>query len=200
MEMCEMFVKLSEFVENPDNPQIVELGAIERLVGKLKRIPEGLSANRIAYVTDHSAGKRVVISGNKRLRCLKAIYGAEAEVSSAWFADVTFLSREARKEYIINANVVEGEWLAELLMASHTADELRELMDDRDVTQLLADLPVASQMPENAETESETKEKTKKLTFKLTEAQFEKVERTLSAVAEDKGLALVEILKGVKLS
>ena len=45
-------VKLSEFVENPDNPQTVTDRAFERLVGKLKRVPAGLTAKPYAEIVE----------------------------------------------------------------------------------------------------------------------------------------------------
>ena len=68
-------MRLADFVENPDNPQTVTDRAFDRLVAKLERVPAGLTAKRIAYVTDHPAGKFVVLSGNKRLRALRRIHG-----------------------------------------------------------------------------------------------------------------------------
>lgn len=41
-------VKLDFFVENPDNPQTTTDEKMARLVGKLRRVPEGLAAIRVA--------------------------------------------------------------------------------------------------------------------------------------------------------
>ena len=191
-------VCLSEFKENPDNPQIVTEVAIERLVNKLKRIPNGLKANRIAYITDHPSGGRVVISGNKRLRCLKKIYGESGEVPSEWFRDITKMDEAARREFIVTANVIEGQWLADLLLASYTKEELRELMDDGDVAQILAEVPSVQQVAENQELDPDSFSSTMTLTFKITPAELEKVESVLSAVDSDKGKALVAIMKGIR--
>ena len=78
-------------LENPDNPYKATAGELARLKGKLERVPKGLKAMRLAYVTDFTArdgtsyaGRRVVISGNKRLRELKAIHGDGASVPAEW--------------------------------------------------------------------------------------------------------------------
>ena len=137
-------VKLADFVENPDNPSTATEEEIARLAGKLKRVPLGLTAMRIAYVTDRTgaglAGKRVVISGNKRLRCLKAAFGDDAYVPAEWFADVTAMSEAERHEFIVSANVSDGSWDVNKLLAQYDRAELGELMGAEAVEELLADV------------------------------------------------------------
>ena len=128
-------LNLAAFAENPDNPSTASDDAIARLMKKLRKVPDGLKASRIAYVTDYVTRKGVsmsqwlvVLSGNKRLRALREIYGENAEVPADWFQDVTSMPQAARREFIINMNVVEGEWVASLLMQQYSRDELKELM------------------------------------------------------------------------
>lgn len=78
-------MRLADFRENPDNPSKATPEELDRLAGKLKRVPLGLTAMRIAYVTDDPAGGKMVISGNKRLRVLKKAYGDDAELPDEWF-------------------------------------------------------------------------------------------------------------------
>lgn len=144
-------VKLSEFVENPDNPQTVTDRAFERLIGKLQRVPAGLTAKRIGYVTDHPAGKYVVLSGNKRLRALKVLRGKDGTAPREWFQDITEMSEDQRREFIVAANICEGKWVAELLLAIVPKDELKNLMDDQDVMAILAEIPSNQQIAENQE-------------------------------------------------
>lgn len=73
-------MNLNELRENPNNPSKCTDEQLNRLVDKLKRVPLGLKAMRIAYVTDDPDGGKMVISGNKRLRALKLIYGEDAEL------------------------------------------------------------------------------------------------------------------------
>ena len=75
----------------------------------MRENPIGLTADRIAYVTDHPAGKRVVLQGNKRLRALKLIYGETAEVPDDWFQDITLMSEDQRNEFVVDANVNDGK-------------------------------------------------------------------------------------------
>lgn len=142
-------VKLGEFVENPDNPSVASDEDIARLAGKLKRVPLGLTAMRIAYVADAIEGKRMVISGNKRLRVLKQAYGENGEVPSEWFADVTAMSEAERHEFIVTANVSDGEWDVDKLLAQYDKSELGELMPSEDLEKLLDGI-------EGAEVEGET--------------------------------------------
>jgi hypothetical protein len=133
-------IKLSEFVENPDNPQTVTDEAFARLVEKIRKNPDGLRANRIAFVTDHPAGKRVVLSGNKRLRALKKIRGETAAVPAEWFQDITAMSEDERREFLVNSNICEGDWDVDKLLQQFDRDELNDLMGEQDVADLLRNI------------------------------------------------------------
>ena len=120
------YVSLARLVENPDNPQTVTAENFARLVEKVRRLPEGLKANSIAFVSDdpRAPGKLMVISGNKRLRALKAIYGDGGLVPAEWFVDVTGMDEKQRREFLVNMNVNAGAWDVEKLMEQYSPDEL----------------------------------------------------------------------------
>lgn len=130
-------MKLTELVENPDNPSIATDEEINRLKGKLDRVPKGLTAMRIAYVTDKIEGKKMVISGNKRLRVLKEKYGEEAELPDEYFQDVTSMSEAERHEFIVTANISDGHWDPEKLLAQYDQSELACLMDEGELYKLI---------------------------------------------------------------
>ena len=117
-------VRLSHFREDPDNVSEATDEEIARLAGKLKRVPLGLTAMRIAYVTDAPSGGCMVISGNKRLRVLKQAYGEDGEVPAEWFQDVTAMSEAERHEFRLNANISDGHWNLDRLLAQYGRDEL----------------------------------------------------------------------------
>lgn len=148
-------MKLNELIENPDNPSKCTESQLDRLAGKLKRVPLGLTAMRIAYVTDAVDGKKMVISGNKRLRVLKRAYGEDAELPDEWFQDVTKMSESERHEFIVTANVSDGEWDKTKLLEQYESSELRELMDDADVDQLLHGFELLEKAREAKRTEDE---------------------------------------------
>lgn len=62
-------VKLGNFREDPDNVSEATEEEIARLAGKLKRVPLGLTALRIAYVTDAPDGGNV--GGKATLRAFR---------------------------------------------------------------------------------------------------------------------------------
>jgi site-specific DNA-methyltransferase (adenine-specific) len=137
-------VKLATFIENPDNPYKATEADLARLKGKLERVPKGLRCMRLGYVTDHVArdgtsykGQRVVISGNKRLRELKIIYGDAASVPAEWFCDCTDMTPEERREFIVSANTVDGIPDAEKLLEQYDRDELGDLMGDKALEEIL---------------------------------------------------------------
>lgn len=120
-------MKLSELRENPQNPSKATEEQLDRLARKLKRVPLGLTAMRIAYVTDDPDGGKMVISGNKRLRVLKRAYGEDGEVPDEWFQDVTDMSEAERHEFIVTANVSDGDWDLDLLMQQYDPAEFKDL-------------------------------------------------------------------------
>jgi len=137
-------VKLATFIENPDNPYKATEEDLARLKGKLERVPKGLRCMRLGYVTDHVArdgtsykGRRVIISGNKRLRELKIIYGDDASVPAEWFCDCTDMTPEERHEFIVSANTVDGIPDAEKLLQQYDRDELAKLMSADALDELL---------------------------------------------------------------
>lgn len=130
-------MRLDELIENPDNPSKATDEQIARLAGKLSRVPEGLKAMRIAYVTDKISGKKMVISGNKRLRVLKQSYGEDGEVPDEWFQDVTSMSEAERHEFIVTANVSDGDWDLEKLLEQYDIS----LLNDYGLEKLVDSLP-----------------------------------------------------------
>jgi len=130
-------VRLSDFVENPRNPSTATEADIERLAGKLRRVPLGLTAMRLAYVRDIVPGKLTVISGNKRLRVLKRVYGEDGEVPAEWVQDVSAMSEAERHEFIITSNTSDGSWDLDVLMADYDRAELDALMNPGEIDELL---------------------------------------------------------------
>ena len=124
-------MNLSELRENPNNPSKATDEQLERLAGKIKRVPLGLTAMRIAYVTDDPGGGKMVISGNKRLRVLKKAFGDNADLPDEYFQDVTKMSEAGRHEFIVTANVSDGDWDLDLLLRDYDEDLLKSYgLDD----------------------------------------------------------------------
>jgi len=157
-------VLLSDFVENPDNPQTVTDEDFRLLVKSLMQTPHTLAASKIAFATDYVAvdgtdyaGKRVVIAGNKRLRALREIaakggiadgvgwlISPAGEVPADWFFDLTPLGGEARDRWLVKSNVMSGEWDAKKLLALFDEDELGDLMGADDLDEILKTLDAGS--------------------------------------------------------
>ena len=142
-------VKLGIFREDPENVSEATDEEIARLAAKLKRVPIGLTAIRIAYVTDAPGGGCMVISGNKRLRCLKAAYGDDGEVPAEWFQDVTSMSEAERHEFRLNANVTDGHFNLDKLLEQYSAEELTTA----GLEELLKDVAPASEEEDDGDGE-----------------------------------------------
>ena len=196
-------ISLSAFAENPGNPSVASDDAIARLMKKLRKVPDGLKASRIAYVTDYVTRSGadmsmwlVVLSGNKRLRALREIYGDSAEVPADWFQDVTDMPPAQRREFIVNSNVVEGRWIAKLLMAQYSRDELKELMGKEELDAILADLPSPQSLADNAELSPDSFAAEMTLKFLLKRADRDRAVAALDAIDRDHAKAIMKLLGG----
>ncbi len=196
-------INLSLFAENPDNPSIASDDAIARLMKKLRKVPDGLTASRIAYVTDYVTRQGVsmvqwfvVLSGNKRLRALKEIYGENADVPVEWFQDVTSLTPAQRREFIINMNVTDGEWIASRLMSLYTKDELRELMSKDELDAILAELPRPQAIEDNAELQPGSFASEMTIKFSITRGERDRAQAVLAALDPKPAVALMKLIGG----
>jgi len=198
-------LNLSLFAENPDNPSVASDDAIARLMKKLRKVPDGLKASRIAYVTDYvtRAGVDmsqwlVALSGNKRLRILKEIYGENAEVPAEWFQDVTGLTPQQRREFIVAMNVSDGEWVAEKLTQLYTKDELKELMGKDELDAILSMVPRPQNLEENQELDAGDFAGEMTLKFTLTRADRDRAQAALARLDKDPAKAIMKLIGGEK--
>lgn len=143
-------MNLNDFELNPNNPRIASDEDVERLAGKLKRVPQGLRAMRIAYVTDMVKGKKIVLSGNTRLQALRKLY-PDGECPDEWFEDITSMSEAERHEFIISANVNDGNWDIDKLLEQYDRGELEDYFKEDDLTKLLGDKDDWDQLDEISE-------------------------------------------------
>ena len=178
-------MKLSEFRENPENPSTCSEEQLARLVGKLQRVPLGLTALRISYVTDSPEGGKMVISGNKRLRALRQIYGADADLPDEYFADVTGMSPAERHEFIVAANVSDGEWDLDRLLEQYGQEELTDLMGADELSRLLESTVVPPPPPDNMESDEDDEEADKPFVVKITFANERDTNQFLESVQDE---------------
>lgn len=140
-------MNLKDFEVNPDNPRVASEADIDRLVGKLKRVPDGLRAMRIAYATDIVEGKKIVLSGNTRLQALRKLY-PDGECPDEWFEDITSMSEAERHEFIVSANVNDGNWDIDKLLEQYGRGELEDFFKTDDLTKLLGEKDEWEQLDE----------------------------------------------------
>lgn len=139
-------MKLSDLIENPDNPQTVTDEDFADLVKSIRQDPETLAVNKIAYQTDYAspisgesfAGHRVVIAGNKRLRALVTIHGLDAEMPDEYFFDLTPLDPEKRRRWLVRSNTLAGEWDVDKLLKLYTKDELSDMLSGDELDKILS--------------------------------------------------------------
>ena len=189
-------MKLSELVENPDNPQEITDAAFEKIVRLVEKNPIGLTADRIAYVTDHAAGKRVVLSGNKRLRALKKVYGETAEVPDEWFQDITAMSEDQRNEFIVDANVNDGKFVTSKLLAMYDRERLEEWVSADRIGDLIAVVESSPSAPASASADGEAAETVKLVELKiaLSSADYKRATEYLRKRSDDMSVAFMGVI------
>ena len=187
-------MKLSELVENPDNPQEITDAAFEKVVRFVREKPIGLTADRIAYVTDHPAGKRVVLQGNKRLRALKLIYGETAEVPDEWFQDITSMSEDQRNEFVVDATVNDGKIDAGKLLAKYDREKLEEWISADKIGELIAVVESSPSAPGSASGKAAETVKLVEFKLALSSADFKRATEYLRKRSDDMSVALMEVI------
>ena len=184
MAKKQAMVSLGLFREDPDNVSEATEAELARLDGKLERVPLGLTAMRIAYVTDAPGGGRMVISGNKRLRCLKAKYGEDGEVPADWFQDITAMSAAERHEFRLNANVSDGHFNLEKLLEQYGREEITDAGLGKLLESLQPQVADSDEYGTDFSLPDGDKGEFCTITFTLHQKQLETVKAALAAVGE----------------
>lgn len=110
-----IYRKIADIHPLPDNPRKIEPDDLERLKESIRNNPDYLEAHPL--VLSDRTGELIVIDGNQRLRaCLEM--GWE-EVPTALLHG---LDEEREKEIIIRANVNNGKWDIDKLLAWNPDD------------------------------------------------------------------------------
>ena len=189
-------MRLGDFVENPDNPSEISDEDFESVVRLMSRNAVGLAADRIAYVTDHAAGKYVVLSGNKRLRALKRLHGDDFNAPDDWFQDITSMSEEQRNEFVVDANVNDGKFATDKLLAMYDRAELAEWVGESKLGELIS---IVESKPEPAVADKGDEPGAValfELKIALSSADYKRATAYLRKRSDDISVAFMEVING----
>ena len=189
-------MRLGDFVENPDNPSEISDEDFESVVRLMSRNAVGLAADRIAYVTDHAAGKYVVLSGNKRLRALKRLHGDDFNAPDGWFQDITSMSEEQRNEFVVDANVNDGKFATDKLLAMYDRAELAEWVGESKLGELIS---IVESKPEPAVADKGDEPGAValvELKIALSSADYKRATAYLRKRSDDISVAFMEVING----
>lgn len=190
--------KLRDFVENPDNPSTVNDDEFAQVVRLVRENPKGLKADRIAYVTDHPAGKFVVLSGNKRLRALVAVHGADWDAPADYFQDVTKMSEDERNEFVVDANINDGRFDPDKLLKLYTREELTGYVGEGKIGDLIQ-LVETSDATNDSAAEGNGEASTVKLVYfklLLPSKDFKRATEYLRRMSDDLAVAFMGVING----
>lgn len=93
-------LKVSDLIENPDNPRVIRNEKFEKLIQSIRDFPEMLEARPI--VIDEN---KMVIGGNMRLKACK-----ELKMKTVHTVTLAGLTDAQKKEFLIKDNSNYGEW------------------------------------------------------------------------------------------
>ncbi len=190
--------KLRDFVENPDNPSTVNDDEFAQVVRLVRENPKGLKADRIAYVTDHPAGKFVVLSGNKRLRALIAVHGADWDAPADYFQDVTKMSEDERNEFVVDANINDGRFDPDKLLKLYTREELTGYVGEGKIGDLIQIVEMSDAANDSAADGNGEESTVKLVYFKLLlpSNDFKRATEYLRRMSDDLAVAFMGVING----
>ena len=96
-------MKLSKIKGNPNNPRIIKDDKFKKLVKSISEFPKMLEMRPI--IVDENF---IVQGGNMRLKALQEL--KYKDIPDEWVKQVSDLTEEQKKEFIIKDNVGFGEW------------------------------------------------------------------------------------------
>lgn len=109
-------VKISEVLENKENPRTIKDYKFIKLVRSIKEFPDMLEKRPI--VVDENM---IVLGGNMRLKACK-----EAGLKEVWIDVADNWSDDKKREFIIKDNVGFGEWDWDILANEWDVDKLED--------------------------------------------------------------------------
>ena len=107
---------LSQLKPNPDNPRVIRDSNFQKLVKSLRDFPEMLELREV--VIDEN---NYILGGNQRYLALKELRVIEVPV-----VQVTGLSDERKKEFVVKDNVNYGVWDWDVLGNLYDPVDLKE--------------------------------------------------------------------------
>ena len=131
-----------------------------------------------------------MLSGNKRLRALKRIHGDNFDAPADWFQDITGMSDDQRDEFIVDANINEGRFDADKLLALYDRDELVEWVGEDHIGKLIS---VVESSPAPASADA-----VKMVDFKivLSSAEYKEATERLRKLSDDTSTAFMRVING----
>ena len=158
-------MKLSKLKGNPNNPRIIKDDKFKKLVKSISEFPKMLELRPI--IVDENF---IVQGGNMRLKALQEL--KYKDIPDEWVKQVSDLTEEQKKEFIIKDNVGFGEW---------DFDDLANNWDVEKLNEWGLDIP--NFLPEiSEELETEIKQSFK---IEVTCKDLEEQEKTYNALLEN---------------
>jgi hypothetical protein len=112
-------MKLSKIKSNPNNPRIIKDDKFKKLVKSINDFPKMLELRPI--VVDENF---IVQGGNMRLKALQEL--KYKDIPNEWIKQVSDLTEDQKKEFIIKDNVGFGEWDFDDLANNWDVEKLTE--------------------------------------------------------------------------
>lgn len=112
-------IEVSKLIPNPDNARDIEREKFDKLCESIKRDPEFMVLNPLKIVENG-----LVLAGNMRLRAIRAL--EMKKIPDNWVEDISHLSKEKRRRYIVIDNLMYGFYEWDILTGQYSEEELIE--------------------------------------------------------------------------
>ena len=111
-------IKLNTLKPNPNNPRLVKNDKFRKLVDSIQQFGEKMMPIRPIIIDEN----RIILAGNMRYKALKHL--KIKEVDDSWVKQISNLTEEEKKEFIIKDNVGFGAWDWDILANEWDNEEL----------------------------------------------------------------------------
>lgn len=111
--------KLNDYRLNESNPRTITEAKLKKLIKSINELPQMMEVRPIVVDQDG-----VVLGGNMRYRALLEM--GKTEVPDGWIKEISELTEEQKKEFVIKDNVGFGEWDWDILANEWDTEDLSD--------------------------------------------------------------------------
>ena len=177
-------IKLSTIKPNPNNPRLVKDDKFLLLMESIKKFGEKMMPLRPMVIDENN----ILLGGNMRYKALKEL--KYKEVPKSWVKQVTDLTEDEKREFIIKDNIGFGAWDWDTLANEWDSEQLEAW--GLDIPNFDNDIDYSDK---NKELDLDSFEDEMTIKLKYSSDEFEQVKQALYKIAATPEQAVWLLLK-----